>query len=140
MSRMTVCISLLLLPFVASAQSYIHTFTIVPEEPQDGDTVSLIVAGDMPDGCWSLANVDGYLISLADGAAEEIDCIMVLVPFEATFELGALMTGVHQVLISEFHDSVRNPGLWTHTVQFTVGNPPTPAPTSNWSRIKALYR
>lgn len=131
---------LLLVPGLAVAASYVDTIQIIPPHPDPMEPVTLSVTGSMPSSCWALGGQSATGFSLIDSSTPDIACLTVIVPFDVFFDLGGLPEGVHTITVSEWHQSLYDPGQWSHPVTFTVGDPPVEGAQTSWSAVKALYR
>lgn len=148
--RFTILITALLVAaWAPSAFGWLSYIQISPAEPIVGETVTITVAGEMPDSCWSLTghnclDVVGQEIGLeiftydCAGRGCEI-CLAMLIPFEVSCTYVFSAPGIYNVLAVEVWDSLRPVFSVDLTTSFEVLDS-VAAEARTWGTIKALYR
>ena len=137
-----VLIFLSLIAFVTPAAAYLND-VVVPTSAETGDTVILLVLGDLPDPCWS---IDSVTVTL-EGLVATVDitlvydsggggCVQILVPYEVYPELVFPAPGLWTIHVVD-HGGYLPVGDWLGTITVT-GEVPTEGET--WESIKAIYR
>ena len=117
--------------------AYITQVSVTPANPEVGDSVQLVVEGYFSDGCWAVQGVElqvnGFEIDVAVNAVDTWlpahACVLIIIPYGATFKLGQLAPGAYTVTVHEAVSSLRSYGD-QEIVPFTVGGPYSP-PTAS---------
>jgi hypothetical protein len=133
---------------VTVAQARIAGVQVIPPRPTIADSVSVRVAGDFPDGCWSVSpvtcgpHVDGTIgisVDAVDHATVPGACPLVFVTYVDSCRYGRLPAGDYQVVFTEHHTSIRDPKSQQLVVSFSVTDA-TPVRPSTWGTLKLIYR
>jgi hypothetical protein len=124
--------------------------SVIPAEPQVGDTVRVEVRSGFGTMCWvdtgqtcEIGSGDSLRFTVyVDYCRGQPFCVCAQYPrsYDRICNFGVLPAGTYTVVFTERHDSPYDPEE-THTssLQFTVSNP-TPVHRQSWGRIKILYR
>ena len=134
--------------FLDPARASIFSVTVSPPNPTAQDSVRVAVLGGFGDGCWSLATsacgtpapgmiaIDAYA---HDGWEPGTICVQIVPLYDFACDYGPLAPGHYLVIVTEYHDSLREPLPSMFAVEFDV-SAVTPNRTETWSRLKAAYR
>jgi hypothetical protein len=124
--------------------------SVIPPQPEVGDTVRVEVRSSFGTGCWLDAGQtceigSGDSLSFAVyvdycGGGPPCFCAQFPRSYRRSCDFGVLLAGTYTVVFTERHDSPYDPiGTFTWSLQFTVSDL-TPVHRQSWGRIKILYR
>lgn len=134
-----IVIFLVLIPTLVLADSLVDSVSISPENPAPMAPFRVGVVVALPDRCWEEGPIGDLEFTIVDSYTGQ-DCSGGIFLYWVYFEQDGLPEGHHSITVTEWHDSVRDPGSWAHVVEFTVGDPPVGNEDISWSAVKALYR
>lgn len=151
MSRhpLTVASFTALLYLSVAAPALDASIEIIPADPTDNDYVVIRITGVRPDTCWLFDGIDcrpmeGAVIPIdvywVDGWEPGLGCGAMVVDFVEHCCPGVcLPPGTYTVVVTEHNDSLREPGTYVYTLEFTVDSVIGMRQTS-WGGIKMLHR
>jgi len=133
-------------PLVAPAGAAIVSVVWSPEDPVEGETLVVDLAGEMADGCWvfdsgafsldgDVLAVDAYVV---DTWEQGVPCPDVVVPYAVTAEFVGLPAGEYTLRVTEHHDSPRDPEDVVETYTILV-EPTVAVDAVTWSALKRVY-
>ena len=134
--------------FACPAFAAITTLEVIPAHPTISDSVFIRVGGQYLDGCWAPGAVDcgvvsGNFVAIREHAVDHWQpggaCALVIMTYSAVCPYGRLPAGQYQVVLTETHDSLRDPFQQQRTLTFVVSDA-TPVRAASWARLKLLYR
>jgi hypothetical protein len=133
----------------AAAPARAALITIIPSDPTDEDYVVIRIEGGRPDTCWRLdafqclpmeGNVFPVDVFWVDGWEPGLGCGDMVVDFVEHCVPGAcLPPGTYTVSVTEHDDSLREPGTYVTTLEFTVDSVIGMGEAS-WGAIKMIHR
>jgi hypothetical protein len=127
------------IPTVVLADSHLHMIAISPANPDPMAPFRVYVEAELPDQCWTQGPVGDLNFTVLDSYSGS-PCPGGFFMYWFLIEREGLPEGHHSIIITEIHDSLRDPGQWEHPIEFTVGDPPVANESLTWSSLKALYR
>jgi hypothetical protein len=140
------CVAIVLIPLAANA--LIVSITVTPPSPTQQDPVSIEVAGWFPDSCWSLVSTscdslrgqDIYLnLRGLDIYVAGLFCYFEVVPYRFSCDYPPLAAGDYTVHVTEYHESLRDPGPRTLEGTFEVRQS-VPVLQTSWGCLRVMYR
>lgn len=137
----------LVLVLAQPAAAFIDQVVVMPEQPEEGDILAVSVLGYLSDSCWELTGTSQEVvgqeirafIDLLDSWEPGIDCLTVIIPFEGFFEFPGLAAGDYTLVITERHESLRDPEDQVIVLPVEITGP-VAGPAASWSAVKARYR
>lgn len=124
--------------------------SIIPPDPTDQDFIAIRIEGGRSDGCWSFEGIDclpieGYTIPISvywldywEPAAPA--CPTVAVEYLEHCAPGVqLPPGTYTVVVTEYNDSLRDPGTYVTTLEFIVDSV-IGMRHGSWGAIKMIHR
>lgn len=139
MKSFVVVLFLCAIPALLFADSHVDLIHTVPINPDPMVPFFVYLEASLPDQCWTQGPVGDFEFTDLDSFSGT-SCPGGILYFWIAFDHDGLPEGQHSITVTEWHDSVRDPGPYEHVVEFTVGTPPVSNESISWSSVKALYR
>jgi hypothetical protein len=103
--------------FAAEAQASIVNIKVDPPNPDCSDNCTITVEGHFSDGCWMVTDSDRqrtdniFRVSIYahDAWQPGTACVTILVPYLIEWPVGKLAKGNYEILVYEYHNSLRDP-------------------------------
>jgi hypothetical protein len=137
----------IVLGLAVPAAAHLVAVDYTPEQPEVGDVLAVTVSGYLPDSCWQLVGTSQEVagqqlrvfVDLLDAWTPDLACLTVITEYEEVFLFAGLAAGSYTLVVTERHDSLRDPEdeVVTMPVEITGS---VDDESRSWSALRASYR